>query len=609
MALTIHLLGPPRIERDGVDGLRPRGRKPWAVLAYLACAERPVPRERLAGLLFGEADDPLGALRWSLAEARRLIGAPGPLSGEPLWLDLPEGAAVDVQVVTSASWVEAERFASGGGLLLEGLSFPANPAFDAWLSGERHHLEAVQASVLREATLGRLAVGDASGAAASARALVARSPFDDGAHMLLVRSLVELGERREAEAALARCVALFERELGRPPSDAVALELETPPRPVGVPDRAAARALLDAGSAAVAAGAVDVGLDRLRDAAARSHDADDLETEIASLCELGYALVHSVRGRGDAGAVVLARAVALADAAGASPLAVAAHRELGYIAFLAARYPEAFRHLDDADRLAEPDGTDSAAVAAIRGACLTEVARYGPARDELDRATALARSASAPRWLVWSSTMTGRLHLLRGEPEPARRPLEEALEVSRQIGWTSVVPWPEALLAEVDLRAGHEGAAAEAASHAFALGCELRDPCWEETAGRVLALVALTGGRVDDAKATLLDASARGGRVIDGWRFAHAEVLDALAALAPHYPGSGLSWIVDLELLAGAGGMRELLVRAQLHRAALGEVGALEAAAGLADGIDNPSLTRRLTRSSPSMRSRSDRRS
>lgn len=70
------MLGRPRIERDGVEGSRPRGRKPWAVLAYLAIAERPVLRERLAGMLFGEADNPLGALRWSLAEARRMLDAP-----------------------------------------------------------------------------------------------------------------------------------------------------------------------------------------------------------------------------------------------------------------------------------------------------------------------------------------------------------------------------------------------------------------------------------------------------------------------------------------------------------------------------------------------------
>jgi DNA-binding SARP family transcriptional activator len=594
---TVHLLGRPRVDHDGREAARPRGRKPWAVLAYLATAERPVTRERLAGLLFGEADDPLGALRWSLAEARRLVGVPDVMTGEALTLGRQlDGLVVDVQVVTTASWVEGERFALAGGHLLEGMSFPANPAFDAWLSSERHHLDAIQANVLREATLGRLAVGDAAGAATSARALVAHEPYDEAGHVLLVRAFVEMGEQAQAEAALEHCHALFAADLGHPPTDAVAGELAAVLRRRPSPDRAAARAALEAGAAAVAAGAVDIGLERLRDAAARSQDEDDLETEVAALCELGYALVHSVRGRDDAGAATLARAVAVADVAGRPELAVAAHRELGYVDFLAARYPEALRHLDQAEGLAADGGSEAAAVAAIRGACLTDVARYPEAAAELERAVGLARAAAARRWLVWAATMAGRLHLLRDEPALARPLLDEALEVSQEIAWTSVLPWPEALLAEVQLLEGDLAAAGEAAGHAFALGCELRDPCWEETAGRVLGRLALMRGEVEQARTTLLDAAARGARGTDGWRFAHAEVLDALAALAPRYPTQGEAWINDLELVAGAGGMRELLVRAHLHRAALGQVGARAAAAELADGIDNPALTRWLTR-------------
>ena len=77
MTLSIRLLGPPALERDGRSAAAPRGRKAWAVLAYLLLAERPPPgRRQLAELLFGDADDPLGALRWTLAELRRALGAP-----------------------------------------------------------------------------------------------------------------------------------------------------------------------------------------------------------------------------------------------------------------------------------------------------------------------------------------------------------------------------------------------------------------------------------------------------------------------------------------------------------------------------------------------------
>jgi len=78
-ALVIRLLGPPEIERDGVIVAPPRGHKAWAVLAYVVLAERPVPRTQLAGLVFGDADDPRGALRWTLAQLRRALGVAGAL--------------------------------------------------------------------------------------------------------------------------------------------------------------------------------------------------------------------------------------------------------------------------------------------------------------------------------------------------------------------------------------------------------------------------------------------------------------------------------------------------------------------------------------------------
>jgi len=81
VTLSIRLLGPPTLERDGRSVAAPRGRKAWAVLAYLLLAERPPGRRQLAELLFGDADDPLGALRWTLAELRRALGAPGLFGG------------------------------------------------------------------------------------------------------------------------------------------------------------------------------------------------------------------------------------------------------------------------------------------------------------------------------------------------------------------------------------------------------------------------------------------------------------------------------------------------------------------------------------------------
>jgi len=72
MSVRVRLLGPPRFDdRAGQPHQPPRGQKSWALLGRVALADRPMTRSELAAELFGEADDPLGALRWCLADLRR----------------------------------------------------------------------------------------------------------------------------------------------------------------------------------------------------------------------------------------------------------------------------------------------------------------------------------------------------------------------------------------------------------------------------------------------------------------------------------------------------------------------------------------------------------
>src|SRR5215207_502568 len=155
--LVIRLLGRPEIERDGVVTAGPRGHKAWAVLAFLILTERPVARARLAGLVFGDADDPLGALRWTLAQLRRALGVPGALRADPLELGLPAGTVVDVIALSSGD----PDPGLARGELLEGVDSHAGAVFEAWLLVERRRLAGVCEAVLREAALRALAAGDA----------------------------------------------------------------------------------------------------------------------------------------------------------------------------------------------------------------------------------------------------------------------------------------------------------------------------------------------------------------------------------------------------------------------------------------------------------------
>ena len=78
MPIAAHLLGPPLMVRDGVVYAPPKGKKVWALFAYLVLSERQPTRPQLIELLFPDAEDPAGALRWNLSELRRLLGGATP---------------------------------------------------------------------------------------------------------------------------------------------------------------------------------------------------------------------------------------------------------------------------------------------------------------------------------------------------------------------------------------------------------------------------------------------------------------------------------------------------------------------------------------------------
>jgi hypothetical protein len=157
--------------------------------------------------------------------------------------------------------------------------------------------------------------------------------------------------------------------------------------------------------------------------------------------------------------------------------------------------------------------------------------------------------------------------------------------------WTAFLPWPQSLRAEVDMQRGDMESAAERFEHAFALGCQLGDPCWEGIAGRGRGCIAISRGDTGTAIEILLDAIARSSRLPDGYLWAKAYALEALCGLAisEKLPEATL-WIDDLQTIAARSGMRELTVRALMHRAALGDVASGRAARLLVDEIASPRL-------------------
>jgi len=607
MPITAHLLGPPILLRDGVVYASPRGRKAWALFAYLALVDKPPSRLQLIDLLFPEAEDPAGALRWNLSELRRLLGGPDTVgSGNTVRLRLPEGSVLDVSVLISGTSGEAMELPGLGRELLEGVEVEASPGFRAWLLGERRRIQALSQAVLREGALRALAAGKARTGVELATRLVASDPLTEDAHVLLVRAFAATGDAVAVERQLSASVGLFRRELGVEPGPelAEAARLEPPgPAPFSAPgSRAASQALLESGEAAVSAGAVAAGLDSLRGAAAGARETGDRELEAVALLALGAALVHAAKGRDEEGAAALHRAIAKAERTGQRAVAASAHRELGYVELLRGDYARGRILLRNAAELAEGDPVELAKIGAVTGACLGDVGAHDQAAAAFRDSISLAESTGQLKQQAWSTAVLGRTQLLRGELDQAGETLERALELTRSERWTAFLAYPESLLAEVWVREGDLGRATEVFEHAFALGCQVDDACWEAYAVRGFGLLRAARGDLAGAVEVMQDAITRCGRQRDTHLWVRAYVLDALCAvaIAARHP-TAAGRVTDLASLAGRSGMRELSVRACLYRRDLGDGSAIDGARVLSVGVENPHLQELILAGGPAL--------
>ena len=592
--LAVHLLGIPSIERDGVRQTPPRGRKTWALLAYLTATESAPSREWLAELLFADADDPLNALSWNLTQLRRLLGPVVPIGGEQVHLRVPPGTFIDIRALTTGTWIQALAIPGLGRELLEGMAFPSSPAYEVWLQIERRRLAGAADDVLREAARARLAIGDAQRAIELAGRIVAANGLDEDAQELLIRAYATAGDRAAADRQRAACVALFREELGVDPGPAVLQAAEATSahgRTRRVSTRASVAARLEAGQAAMDAGAIDSAIGALRGAVEDAFATELADLQGSSLLALGSALVHGVRGRDGEGAGILHEAIAVAERTGADAASAHAHRELGFVELLRGRYDRAQRWLARAVSLAADDPAERAWARAMQGVALTDVGRHADASRALHEALRLADEADAGTARAWALTFIGRGHLLRGELPAARNALERAVGSARRLRWTAFIPLPESLLAGVDLAEGRTDDAAAKYEHAYELSIQLGDPCWEGIAARGIGLVADRRGDGEAAIRWVAEARTRCVRLPDAWLWVEAFCLDALCALAlDHGRPEAARWIADLEALAARTGMREMVARAYLHRGRLGDPAAAEAARVLAAEVDNPAL-------------------
>lgn len=418
------------------------------------------------------------------------------------------------------------------------------------------------------------------------------NPYDEDNQALLIRSYRMAGNNQAAARQLATCEELYETELGIGPGPAIRSAARArPPQPAAVDEHASIEALIEAGSAALSAGAVDTSVQTLRSAVAQADESDSLTHRAGARIELAEALIHSLSGTQDEGSTNLHAALAIAGSSGQTSQEARATTELGYIDFLRARYDRATHWLSKTLALKDAPDRLKARSASYLGSVESDRANYPRALKLLAEAVALSRRAQDVNTEAYTLAMLGRLHLLRGDLQEATKALDASVELAERHRWLAFVPWPQAFRAEVDLELGHVDQATGHLTQAFARACQLDDPCWEGVSARGLALAREAGGDTEGAFEMLTEARRRCNRHADSYRWLDVYILDAQCGLGGrHDHPETRRWIEEMSEAATSTGMKEMIVRAQLHGAAVANGSEPSLIGVLTADIENPRL-------------------
>lgn len=461
--LHVRLFGPPRIERDG-EPVEPDTRKAVALLAYLAVSGQAQGRDRLAALLWPEADQERarGALRRTLSALR------GVLDGEHLATDglkmaLDRGG-IDCDVVRFRTLLADGRLRDAAavytGDFLEGFSLRDCVAFDEWQAHEAEALRRELAGALERLVQEE---PDPARAIADAEHWLALDPLHEPAHRALIRLHGRAGDRAAAIRQYRDCVRLLDRELGvapMPETTALARAVEAgEPEPAterpATPnvnervgdlytlhgDYAKAVACYEAAIAETAAPQRAPLQHKLADVHHRRGDWEEAERHYRAALRgvddaarrarvtSDWALAAHRRGDRPRATRLAEEALALARRARDDRALAQAHNMVGILGGKRS-------HLEESLAIAERIGDAAARVAAMNNLALA-LARDG----ELGRATALTRDALAVCAVIGDRHREAALHnnladLLHraGKMAEAMRALKRAVRLFAEIG-------------------------------------------------------------------------------------------------------------------------------------------------------------------------------
>jgi DNA-binding SARP family transcriptional activator/tetratricopeptide (TPR) repeat protein len=221
VVIEVSLLGPPRVERAGaLVGFDTR--KAMALLAHLALADRPRPRDALADLLWPDNDieHARGALRRTLSTLRAAIG-PESLETTRDHVRLVKSQGLSVDVDRFRALLAADDLETAVGLFrgdfLEGFTLRDAPDFEDWALSQADSLRRELTGALARLAARLEGAGQCSSALVHVRRWLSLDPLHEPAHRALIRLYALTGDRAAALVQYRQCVRTLSRELGVAP--------------------------------------------------------------------------------------------------------------------------------------------------------------------------------------------------------------------------------------------------------------------------------------------------------------------------------------------------------------------------------------------------------
>ena len=222
--VSIRLLGPFRIFK-GERPLAELPNKASALLAFLAMQSDPVPREKLAELLWPDRQKEQS--RQSLRQAIYSIrGSLGDLAEKIIEINRVTaairlyGIAADAVALTNSCGDEIDSLACRArlyaGEFLAGFPSISNP-FDEWVLVQRSRTTNTVANILQKLASLQAKGGNLDAALSAAQQLVSLDPLREDSHRLLMEIYANMGRRAEALRQYETCAHILRAELSVDP--------------------------------------------------------------------------------------------------------------------------------------------------------------------------------------------------------------------------------------------------------------------------------------------------------------------------------------------------------------------------------------------------------